>query len=355
MAGSSAVLKMFAVKWSRWSPVGEFVCCSSARKIRPWKKSISNTFARHKMTVVFWKELADHFSSRRFMILLIIIILSGLWATYATGQAIRQNTDTIPPQYAFLLLLTSSGETLFSLATFLGFFGPLVGIMLGFDAISGEYARGTLSRVLSQPIYRDSFINGKFLAGLATVATLWASVLLLVIGLGIVLVGFPPNAEELWRMLIFTIIGIVYVGSLLPLALLFSLLFQRTVTPALASLALWLFLAIFTPLIAQVAAGMIVPDPNTPEEVARQTDIAAMIGRVSPTTLYEESVQIILNPTARVLGAALQEQTQGILLTPLALSQSLLLILPQFTTLIALVGVCFGICYIKFMRTEIRA
>ena len=48
------------------------------------------------MSVVFWKELADHFSSRRFMILLIIIILSGFWATYATGQAIRQNTDTVP-------------------------------------------------------------------------------------------------------------------------------------------------------------------------------------------------------------------------------------------------------------------
>ena len=60
------------------------------------------------MSVVFWKELADHFSSRRFMILLIIIILSGFWATYATGQAIRQNTDTVPAQYVFLLLLTSS-------------------------------------------------------------------------------------------------------------------------------------------------------------------------------------------------------------------------------------------------------
>ena len=55
------------------------------------------------MSVVFWKELADHFSSRRFMILLIIIILSGFWATYATGQAIRQNTDTVPVQYVFLL------------------------------------------------------------------------------------------------------------------------------------------------------------------------------------------------------------------------------------------------------------
>ena len=194
------------------------------------------------MSVVFWKELADHFSSRRFMILLILIVFSGLWAAYATGQAIRQNTDTVPAQYVFLLLLTSSGETLFSLATFLGFFGPLVGITLGFDSISGEYARGTLSRVLSQPIYRDSLINGKFFAGLTTVGVLWGSILLLVIGLGITLLGFPPNAEELWRMIIFTIVGILYVGFWLALAMLFSLLFQKTVTAALASMAVWLFL-----------------------------------------------------------------------------------------------------------------
>jgi ABC-2 type transport system permease protein len=289
------------------------------------------------------------------MILLAIIVLTGVWAVWASGQSIRQDAESAPAEYVFLLLLTSQSGGLLSLASFLALLGPLVGIMLGFDAISGEYARGTLSRVLSQPIYRDSLINGKFLAGLATVGTLWASILLLVIGMGVVLVGFPPNAEELWRMLIFTVIGIIYVGFWLALALLFSLLMQRTVTAALAALAVWLFLAIFAPLIAQIIAGMIVPDPSTPEEVARQTDIAAMIGRISPTTLYEESVHIILNPTARVLGSALQEQTQGILLTPLALGQSLLLILPQFTTLIALVAVCFGICYIKFMRTEIRA
>jgi ABC-2 type transport system permease protein len=214
--------------------------------------------------------------------------------------------------------------------------------MLGFDAISGEYARGTLSRVLSQPIYRDSFINGKFLAGLATVAVLWSSILFLVIGLGINLVGFAPNAEELWRMLIFTVVGIVYVGFWLALALLFSLLFQRTVTAALACLALWLFLTIFAPVISQIVAGSIMPDPTTPEAMLRQFDIQNMLDRIiSPATLYGETVQVVLNPMARGVGAALPEQTQGILLTPLQLRDSLLLILPQFTALIALVGVCF--------------
>jgi ABC-2 type transport system permease protein len=307
------------------------------------------------MSVVFWKELADHFSSRRFMILLIIIILSGLWATYATGQAIRQNTDTVPPQYAFLLLLTSSGESIFSLATFLGFFGPLVGITLGFDSISGEYARGTLSRVLSQPIYRDSFINGKFLAGLTTVAVLWGSILLLVIGLGITLLGFPPNAEELWRMLIFTAVGVFYVGFWLALAMLFSLVFQKTVTAALASIAVWLFLTLFVSVFSSAISGMIVPDATTPEAMARRADIENVVDRVSPSTLFSESVSILLNPAARVFGIALQSQAEGILPTPLALDQSLNLIWPHITTIFALVAVCFGISYIIFMRAEIRA
>ncbi len=307
------------------------------------------------MNVVFWKELADHFSSRRFMILLVIIVLTGLWATYTTGQAIQSLADRLPPQYVFLLLLTSSDETFFSLATFLGFFGPLVGIVLGFDLISGEYARGTLSRVLSQPIYRDDLINGKFFAGLVTVGVLWSSILLLVMGLGITLLGFPPNAEELWRMLIFTAVGIFYLGFWLALAMLFSLLFQKTVTAALASMAIWLFMLLFMPVISQAIAVAIVPNTSTPELIARQASILDFLGRLSPSSLYSESVRVLLNPTERVIGVAFQSQAEGILPTPLALAQSLNLIWPHITTLFALLAVCFGISYIVFMRAEIRA
>src|SRR5437870_9835477 len=246
------------------------------------------------MSVVFWKEIADHFSSRRFMILLVIIVLTGVWAIYASGQSIRQDAESAPPEFVFLLLLTSQSGGLLSLATFLGLLGPLVGIMLGFDAISGEYARGTLSRVLSQPIHRDSFINGKFLAGLATVATLWASILLLVIGLGISLLGFPPNAEELWRMLIFTTVGVFYVGFWLALAMLFSLLFQKTVTAALASMAIWLFMTLFVVIVSQGIANLVVPNPTTPEQLARQADIENIVSRISPSTLFSQSVSILL-------------------------------------------------------------
>ncbi|MBI3059224.1 MAG: ABC transporter, partial [Deltaproteobacteria bacterium] len=76
------------------------------------------------MDVVFWKELGDHFSSRRFMILLAIIVLTGVWAIYASGQSIRQEAEGIPTDFVFLLLLTSQSGGLLSLATFIGLLGP---------------------------------------------------------------------------------------------------------------------------------------------------------------------------------------------------------------------------------------
>ncbi|MFQ5542059.1 MAG: ABC transporter, partial [Candidatus Binatia bacterium] len=66
-------------------------------------------------------------------------------------------------------------------------------------------------------------------------------------------------------------------------------------------------------------------------------------------------VHILLNPIAHLEGFALGTLPSGILPTPLALHQSLLLIWPHLITLFALVAVCFGIAYIKFMRSEIRA
>ena len=47
---------------------------------------------------------------------------------------------------------------------------PFIAIGLGFDAINGEYNRRTLSRILSQPIYRDALLFGKFAGGLFTLA-----------------------------------------------------------------------------------------------------------------------------------------------------------------------------------------
>ena len=305
------------------------------------------------METVFWKEMRDHFSSWRFILLVAIILVTGIGFTWWSGQTIKQAASEAPTEYVFLLLLTLE-RAVFSVATFLGFVGPFVGIILGFDMISGEYARGTLSRVLSQPIYRDSLINGKFFAGLATISVLWFSILLIFLGLGTSILGFPPGGEELWRLLIFTCAGILYVAFWLALAMLFSLLFQRTVTAALAALTAWLFLTLFIPILAQALPVLVVPTASTPDQQALQLNIETMTHRVSPVYIYSEIVRNLLNPRAHLM-QLVSEQVGGILPTPLSLGQSLVLIWPHLCTLAALLAICFGISYIKFMRDEIRA
>jgi ABC-2 type transport system permease protein len=113
---------------------------------------------------------------------------------------------------------------------------------------------------------------------------------------------------------------------------------------------------LFMPVLTLAVANLVVPDASTPEAVSRQVDIATLVGRISPSTLYQESVQILLDPTkGRALGGVLPSQLEGILATPLAIDQSLNLIWPHITTIFGLVAVCFGISYIIFMRAEIRA
>src|SRR3990172_2077869 len=101
------------------------------------------------LSAVYWKELADHFSSKRFLFIIGLIFLAGLSATYVAALSIRQDLADNPEQpFVFLRLFTVSGGVLPPFLSFISFFGPLIGVILGFDAINREQASGTLSRGL---------------------------------------------------------------------------------------------------------------------------------------------------------------------------------------------------------------
>ena len=181
---------------------------------------------------VFFKEMADHLTGLRMRILEVLILLSALGALYTGSQALRQTVGEDP--FLYLKLLTTAQDPLPSFVGFLSFFIPLAAIALAFDAVNGEYARGTLSRVLSQPIYRDALLFGKFLAGLGTLALLLFALFLMVVGLGLLRLGVPPGSEEVGRAFFFLLATLGYAGVWLALGLLFSVLFRQPATAALA-------------------------------------------------------------------------------------------------------------------------
>jgi ABC-2 type transport system permease protein len=307
------------------------------------------------VATVALKEAADHMTSARMHLVMLLVLLTAVGAIYG---AIGQIKDTIgEDSFLFLRLLTTARDPLPSFVAFLGFLLPLVAIALGFDAVNGEYNKRTLSRILAQPIYRDALLMGKFLGGflvlLICLVTLW----LLMTGLGILLLGLPPSGEEILRGLAYLLCSLAYAGVWLALALLFSTVFQSPATSALAALAVWLLFTVFWSMLTPLIAGAVAPvDPLEPVTAIHHAEIQQTIARLSPNKLYGEMTLALLNPETRSLGLVFMSQLQGALLgAPLPLSQSVLLIWPQLAGLVAAMVLVFTVAYVTFQRREIRA
>ena len=308
--------------------------------------------------VVMLKELSDHLTSTRMRVLEWLVVLVALAALYGAIQQIKDTTAEDP--FLFLRLFTTSRDPLPSFVSFLSFLVPLMAIGLGFDAVNSEHNRRTLSRILSQPIYRDALLFGKFLAGLVTLSISLITLWLLVVGLGLLLIGIPPGAEEIARSFVFLLVTIVYAGVWLALALLFSILFRSAATAALVTLGLWLLVTFIWPVLSGALAQIIVPPDPRYTALGLQTpgtaQLEQILARFSPSTLYAEVVVALLDPTTRALGPIYLSQLQGAVLgAPLPFVESVLIAWPQMVGMIATAIALFVIGYVIFQRQEVRA
>jgi ABC-2 type transport system permease protein len=300
--------------------------------------------------VVILKELSDHLSSVRMRVLELLVVLIALAALYGAIQQIRDVTAEDP--FLFLRLFTTSREPLPSFVSFLSFLVPLIAIGLGFDAVNGEHNRRTLSRILSQPIYRDALLFGKFIAGLFTLSVSLLALWLLVIGLGLFLLGVPPGGEEMTRAFIFLLVTIAYAGVWLALAMLFSIIFRSAASAALVTLGLWLFLTLIWPALAPAIVAAVVPSGNEETLILA----AQYLSRLSPSTMFGEAMLAILNPSTRTLGPIYLSQLQGAVIgAPLPLGDSLIIAWPQIVGLVAGTILLFVGGYVVFQRQEVRA
>jgi len=306
---------------------------------------------------IYRKELTDHFSSKNFIILLALVYIAGLASTYVALQNIREVASALD-KHVFLKLFTTGGDILPSFIAFISFFIPIIGIIFGFNAINSEKNSGNLSRLLSQPIYRDSVINGKFLAGITTLSIIIASIVFIIAGVGLTSIGVPPTSEEILRIFFFIFICIFYGAFWMGLSILFSVTMDKTAASILTAIAIWIFLMFFLPIIANAIANGTVPLENaTTSEQIRNSNIEQSILRISPSTLFTESIVILLIPTGGhfLLRPILNTEISSMILNPLSLGQSVIQIWPQLVVIVALAIICFAISYIIFMRQEIRS
>ncbi|WP_321479711.1 ABC transporter permease subunit [uncultured Bacteroides sp.] len=315
----------------------------------------------NKTTHPFWvivnKEISDHVKSWRFIILIAIILFTCMGSLYTALSSFHTAVKPNDPDgsFFFLKLFTISDGTLPPFIVFISFLGPLLGIALGFDAVNSEQNRGTLSRIMSQPIHRDYLINAKFVAALVVVSVMLFALGFLVMGFGLIEIGIPPTAEEFLRIMAFIVVSIFYVAFWLNLAILFSVQFRQAATSALACIAIWLFFSVFYNMIIHLVGKAIAP-PETASMQQIMSYQKFMMGllRLAPSELFSEATSTLLMPSVRSLGPLTMEQVSGAIPSPLPLGQSLMVVWPQLTGLVAATVVCFALSYVSFMRREIR-
>ncbi|MBO3802759.1 MAG: ABC transporter permease [Candidatus Brockarchaeota archaeon] len=306
------------------------------------------------------KELADHLGSRRYVVLFALILLLSTLSAYQGTEYIKNN-----PNAGFMAIF-SGARFGFSFTYLMVFFGPIIGLALGFDAVNKERTSGTLSVLLCQPIFRDSVINGKFMGGTAALSLLAASTIGIMCGVAMPILGFGPGFEDALRIVLFALLTIVYLTFWLALGLLFSTVTKKTSTSILLSISTWLFCSIVISIIAALVANYAVPiqmpsGPFNPgaqgtqeyrELMQRRTTIQMNIQRISPAYLYNEAGSSILGTMGGSFGFG--ELGRGTPFQRLELTQALATRWPQILAIVVGMVVCFAATYMLFLRMEIR-
>lgn len=321
------------------------------------------------MKAVFLKEMRDQFGAARFPLIFAVIFMAALASAHLAGEGVKvwlQEGLGHHLEGRIFLLLFSAPGALWPVFAVIGLLGPLAGLLLGFDAVNRERERGTLTKILSQPIYRDQVIAAKFLAGLITMAIMSAALLLIITGLGLAGPGLAPTPAELFRLFLFWLLSVIYLGFWLGLAILMSILCRSVGASALASGAAWIFLAFFFSLMAGGLAGVLNPisDPSRPTraELLALDSSTRRLGLASPVNLYNEATAFILDPSQRglhykrqLLDPALSDHYTGRFTGPLEARQSFILVLPHLAGLAAWTALVFCCSIWIFRRQEIRS
>jgi ABC-2 type transport system permease protein len=310
------------------------------------------------MFAIVRKELADCFNSVRFFVLFLLVLIAsglgikavqdGIQAALAQSQAVVENG------FVFLAMFTASfpGISFLNFAIVIAIVVPVIGIALGFDAINSERTGRTMSRLLAQPVYRDSVINGKFIAGLITLALMIGTSIILMAGFGLRMIGVPPTSEEIIRLFFYAVITIVYGAFWMGLAILCSVIFRRAAGSLLIPIVLFL---IFFAWIFLGSVIIPVDTTSTVEIQIQRMELQETLLRISPIYVFQEAFYILLNPVMMGLGVVSTAQAAYMVTNPLGLSQSLLEVWPHIVGLISLSVVFFAISYVVFMKQEIRA
>ena len=164
-----------------------------------------------------------------------------------------------------------------SLASLSVYLIPLIALMLSFDALVGEFERGTMMLLLTYPVARWQVIMGKFLGH---VLILFIAILAGYGGAVLIMAMFTGNSMEGWEAYVSMMASSMLLGAVfIALGYLVSVLVKERATAAGAAIGLWL---VFVVLYDLILFGALLADEG--QVISQQ--LFSMLMLVSPTDTY---------------------------------------------------------------------
>lgn len=258
------------------------------------------------------KELRDGFRNRWVAAAIIVLAILTL-ALSVLGSA--------PTGSVRVSELEVSVISLASLSVYLI---PLIALMLSYDAMVGEFERGTMMLLLAYPVTRWQIIMGKFLGHLLIL------LIAIVVGYGgtvVALILVTDSGTEGWQAYVTMMSSSLALGAVfIAMGYLVSVIVRERATAAGAAIGLWL---VFVVLYDLLLFGVLTMDEE--QQISQQLFATLML--ISPTDTYRVfnlSLFEGVSEAAGIAGVASEAGMSGLLLMS---SMSLWIILPLAATL----------------------
>ena len=211
------------------------------------------------------KELRDGFRNRwvaaAIVVLGILALVLSVLGSAPTGSVRVSELDV----------------SVISLASLSVYLIPLIALMLSYDALVGEFERGTMMLLLAYPVTRWQIIMGKFLGHLLIL------LIAVVVGYGgtvVLLTLFTGSGTEGWQAYVTMMASTLVLGAVfIALGYLISVTVRERATAAGVALGLWL---VFVVLYDLLLFGILTMDAE--QKISQQLFSAMMVA--SPTDSY---------------------------------------------------------------------
>lgn len=267
------------------------------------------------ITTIALKEFSENLRSIRFTLLFSLFILMLLLSAYQGAQEYQKELKSYNEMMrgdlganlgmgihlpkpsilnAFIYLL----EGIITI-------GGIIGIVIGFDAISGEREHKTLSLLLTQPLYRDDLINGKLLGFILLVITVVLVSSLFSWGTILILTGVQPQGDDALRIVFFLILSFLYTLTFVTVGIFFSVLLKKSVNALLASIAVFIVFTVLINPVAEAIASIFTPIPaytftSAGDEIEGTFEahfsLMEKIQYISPSKNFDMASKVILDP-----------------------------------------------------------